>query len=510
MSPYGRFIISFDLGTSSFKAALYDQKGSLVAKEMQSLSIHYPQAGWAEQDPEQWWALAQTLVKALKAKNKLQNDQISALVFTTQMCSTIAIDEDGTPLTSAISWLDTRSEDLVKQKVRGIFNLFGYGLRAVLEWLYICRGAPNLSGKDPFSKYLWIKEKRPDIWMKTRYCLDAKDFLLFKCTHQAKTSPDSAFFTWLVNFKTRKWSDYLIRRNGFERTKLPDIVEPTTLIEGGLSVDAAKHLDLQAGTSVAIGLGDITSTALGSGATLNGKPHLYFGTSNWAAAHIPSPKVSPFTYIGSICSAFSNRSLLIAAQENAGNILETMTSFLTDGSSVRAFFSLAEQSSPGANGVMFMPWLNGERAPVDDSNIRGGFLNIGPTTTKADMARAVIEAIVYNQFWATGYLFKMAKNNQPTDIPVVGGLAQSDLLMQTLADVFQTSFIRSHNPQWAGTRGGYCCAASALGWYSDLDQACALKEATTTFHPNHAQADCHQKRFIRFKKAYKQVRGWYK
>ncbi|MDA8637740.1 FGGY-family carbohydrate kinase [Rhodospirillales bacterium] len=510
MQSTNSFIISFDLGTTSFKAALYDKEGNPIAKAVENAMVLHPKRGFAEQDPLKWWQQMATLVSLLLKETNINAEKISCIVFSAQMCGTIAIDAQDQPLTPALIWLDTRSEDLVRKKLAGKLSLFGYEIGSVLQWVYHCNGAPNLSGKDPFSKHLWIKEEQPEIWDKTQYCLDVKDFMLMCCTGKAVTSPDIAHFTWLYSLRTQQWSDNLIRKHGFDKKKLPCIAEPTSLIEGGLNENAAQHLGLLEGTPVAVGLGDVGAAALGSGAIGKSAPHLYFGTGNWAAAHIEKPKVSPFTYIGSISSAFNNRHLLIAAQESAGASIEKVCRLLCEHTDIPAFLSLAEESVAGANGLLFMPWLHGERAPVDNSSVRGGFLNMSFTTTRADMARAALEGVVYNQLWVARHLFKMAGNKTPDLLPVIGGLAQSDLIMQTLADAFARPVARVKDPQWAGTKGAFYCAATALGWYKSLDEACQHVEIEKTFIPDEKICNLHQRRFKKFIQAYKYINDWHR
>ena len=157
-----------------------------------------------------------------------------------------------------------------------------------------------------------------------------------------------------------------------------------------------------------------------------------------------------------------------------------------------------------------MPWLQGERAPVGDFTIRGGFLNLTLASSRADLARSALEGIAYNQYWAAQHLFRMAGTKASQKLNVVGGIANSDLFMQILADVFQRPMVRSREPQWAGTGGAFCCAAFGLGWYSSLDEACSLFEGGDVFLPRSEYADIHNRRIKKFKQAYKNNRNWFK
>ena len=510
MTASAEYILSFDLGTSSFKAAIYDVKGQIVGSAQQPCEVFSPQIGWAEQDPDGWWHKTSFLTKTLLHKTLIRPEQVTGVVFATQMCGTIAINDKGEVLSPAIIWLDTRSKKTVRKAVAGLLNIFGYGLISGLRWLYYCNGAPNLAGRDPFSKILWLKNERPDIWTNTKLCLDIKDFLLYRCTGQAITSPDVAHFTWLMDLRRLKWLPKLLKKYGLSESVLPKIAIATDKVADGLTEKAALHLGLNTHTPVFVGLGDITAGALGSGAYKPGHAHLYFGTSNWTAAHISRHKVSPFSGIGSLVSAYASRPLLLGAQECSGSALQKVSELLGLDENSFEIFDIAQNSPPGANGIMFLPWLQGERSPLDDASIRGGFLNLSLATCRADMARAALEGLAYNQHWVAQHVFKMAGTKASQKLSVVGGLANNDLFMQILADVFQRTMIRVHNPQWAGTAGAFCCAARGLGWYASLDEACSLFEGGEVFQPRTEYGSVHANRIKKFKLAYKNNHHWYK
>ncbi|MFT6951132.1 MAG: xylulokinase [Paraglaciecola sp.] len=510
MTTSAQYILSFDLGTSSFKAAIYDVNGQIVGSAQQPCEVFSPQEGWAEQDPEDWWHKTSVLTKTLLHKMLIRPEQVAGVVFTTQMCGTIAVNDKGDVLTPAIIWLDTRSKKTVRKAVSGLLTIFGYGLKSGLSWLYYCNGAPNLAGRDPFSKMLWLKNERPEIWSSTTLCLDIKDFLLYRCTGQAVTSPDVAHFTWLMDLRRLQWLPKLLKKYGLSETVLPEIAIATDKVADGLTEKAALHLGLNTHTPVFVGLGDITAAALGSGAYKTGEAHLYFGTSNWTAVHISKHKVSPFYGIGSLVSAYPSRPLLIGAQENSGSALQKVSELLGLDESSFEIFDIAKQSPSGSNGVMFMPWLQGERSPVDDATIRGGFLNLTLATSRADLARATLEGLAYNQHWVAQHAFKMGGTKASQKLSVVGGLANNDFFMQILADVFQRTMVRARNPQWAGTAGAFCCAAQGLGWYASLDEACRLFEGGVEFQPISQHSSVHTKRIKKFKQAYKNNHHWYK
>jgi xylulokinase len=508
------FILGFDLGTTSFKAALYDRSGNRVAEAKEDCQLSFPQPGWAEQNPDDWWHLAGQLTAQILSDANIQPSQIAGISFAAQVCGLIPLDSDAKVLSPAMIWLDTRSHKEAGEMVKGILNVKGYGVAAAAKWLLLANGAPNISGRDFTSKAIWLRENKPDIWAEAKYVIDIKDFLILRCTGQAVTSPDCAHLTWLMNSKTRNWSPTLLQKTKIDRDKLAKIQEMTTEINGGLSKTAATHLGLLPQTPVICGAGDISAAALGAGTTEFGEAHINMGTSNWIAAHIPKSKVSGFTSIGSVCAASPDRHLLIAAQENCASAVVKVAQLMGLGDEpLQASIKLVElagQSPAGASQLVFLPWLFGERVPIDDTLLRGGFLNLSLEHTQADMARATLEGLAYNQLWAAEHLFRMAKTPADYIVPVLGGLANSDLMMQIMADVFNRKLVRVVDPQWAGTRGAFFCAGISLGWYASFEETTKLVKTEQIFTPNAADRMVHQNKFTATKQAYKNNRRWYK
>lgn len=508
------YVIGFDLGTTAFKAALFDRHGRCISRATEPCSVDYPQSGWAEQDAHEWWRQAGSLTQTILSQSNIAPDEIAALAFASQMCGLISVDTNGDVTHPAMIWLDTRSHQEARQLVAGVINVLGYGLTAAAQWLSLCHGAPSLSGREFISKIHWLRRYRPDVWERSNRHMDVKDFMVFRATGEATTSPDCAHLTWLMNARKRKWSPALMRRAKIEQNRLPAIQACDAPIGDGLTPNAARHLGLNPGTKVVCGAGDILAAALGAGATGLGQVHISIGTSNWMAAHIPKPKVSPFTLIGSIAAAQKDRYLLIAAQENFGNALIKVANLMgVEGDAdiaVQKLIALAAVAPAGANGLLFLPWLSGERVPVDETFLRGGFANLSLEHTREDMARAVLEGLAYNLSWAAGHFFTLS--NPPSDftIPVVGGLANSDLIMQILADVLERRLGRATDPQWAGARGAFISAAVSLGWRSSFDDPACNIENDNVFSPNRDVHDLHQKRFEAFKAYYSNNRRWHR
>lgn len=395
--------------------------------------------------------------------------------------------------------------------VDGFPKIAGYGLPRVIKWLRITNGAPNLAGRDTISKFLWLREERPDIWERTHKLLDVKDYLVMRCTGRSITTQDLASGGWL--YKTKKgqlgWSQELLDMLDLSTDRLPEVV-PSTEVVGELIDDAAADLGVASGTPVVAGAGDVPSCAVGSGAVRDGETHVYLGTSSWVAAHLDDRAVNPFAATGTLCAAEQGKYLLIATQETAGASMEWVRSQLMDGRlDYERINHLVEACDPGANGVFFFPWLMGERVPVDDSSVRAGLLNLSLDHDERHVLRAVFEGIGYNVRWATKAVDKLMKRPAPS-MRITGGGAQSDAWCQIMADVLDRPMHRVRNPQFCGVRGAAIIALRALGEIARLEDTGKLVNITRTFEPDPEAVAIHHERFEAYTDFYERTHKWFR
>ena len=504
-TPQDALILAFDLGTQSLKTALFDRRGAMVATASREIPLTIPHPGWAEQEPSDWWTAMIETVADFPAELR---ERVAGMTFCAQMCGTVAVDTAGQALHPALIWLDTRSAPIARRITGGWPNVSGYGLATLLRWLPITNGAPNRAGKDPVSKILWLRENRPDVWDAAACFLDVKDWLVNRCTGRFATTPDCAHLTWLMDSRRNRWSSALTRRLGIPEDRLPAITPSTSSVGGGLSADAAAQLGLSAGLPVFAGAGDLTAIGLGAGALESGAPHIYVGTSDWCAAHLDRRKVDPWTAIGTIRAADADRYLLVAAQETAGACFERAAQWLGL-DDVPTLLHLAAESETGARGLVFLPWLFGERVPVDDPHLRGAILNLSLDHGAADIARAVIEGVAFNTVWAAGHLMRLAGTRADAPVRLVGTAATSDLLAATLADLLDRPVERIVEARWVGTRGAAMCAAVGLGWVHDFREASAWSRIERTFVPDAGHRTVLNTRYGHFRAAWKTNRRWF-
>jgi xylulokinase len=280
-----------------------------------------------------------------------------------------------------------------------------------------------------------------------------------------------------------RWSEPLLKKYGIDAAKLPQIKESTE-VAGYLSRDVAQELQLPEGIPVMVGAGDMASAAVGSGAIHPGETHVYVGTSSWIGAHLPGRKKDLSHYMGSICSAQPDLYLCIAEQETASGCLEWIRNNVVREFSHDQLNEYVSTVEPGSGGVIFTPWLFGERSPLDDPQVRSGFYNLSLEHDRGHMARAVYEGVAVNIKWALTYFQDLVEKTAPLNcIHLIGGGALSDVWCQIFADAFARPVWRMHNPLGAGARGAAAIALVGLKQFRTFSDIHHLITVDTVFKP---------------------------
>jgi len=501
----GKYILAHDTGTTGNKAVLVGIDGKIVGYTSAEYPTYYPKKGYAEQLPSDWWNAITRTTRELLEKTGVKQSEIVGIVFSTQMAGTIPVDSEGKPLMPCMIWLDTRAKEQAERMSSGIIKVAGYNIFTLTRFLSITGGIYGNAGKDPICKILWVKEKKPEIYTETYKFLDCKDYLLYKCAGNFVTSRDCANIWWMMD--TRKgrytWSDYILKKYGIDKAKLPEI-RTSIDIAGKLTSEAASEMELRQGIPVVVGAGDMASAAIGSGAIREGKMHAYIGTSSWLGCHLSERKRDIFHYIGSICSANPDMYLCLAEQETAGACLEWLKNVVyTEGQGevYRTFDEMAAKISAGANGLIFTPWLFGERSPLDDPTVRGGFYNISLEHSREHLVRAVLEGVALNLKWALGYLEKLS--GEAESINIIGGGALSAIWCQIFADVLNRRIRRVCNPKEASAKGAALIAMVALGYLKNFEEAEKVVKIDNVYEPNPRNVSVYEKIFREFRKIYK-------
>lgn len=516
-----KLILSVDLGTSGMKVALINISGKVLGWESESVQLLIKPDGGVEQSPDEWWSAFLLATGRLLEKNPDLSSQVCAVCCSTQGEGTVPVDEDGNALSNCILWMDMRGAPHLKKQLGGLINIDGAGLGKVLRFVNLTGGMPSITGKDPAGHMLFIRDTQPEIYAKTYKFLNVLDYMNLRLTGRFVATHDSILTSWVTDNRTPgvvTYHDGLIQTLGLDTDKFPEIVACSDVI-GSLKPDITEKLSLPKDVLVVAGSIDNTAAAIGAGTVEDYAVHLYIGTSSWMAAHVPYKKTSIFDSLASVPCAVPERYLLTALQATAGGNLTYLRDQilyhkdeLLQEADVPDIFKVLDQIAnrvpPGANGVIYTPWIWGERAPIDDKNVRAGLYNLSLHNSREDIIRAVLEGVAFNTRWLLAPVEKFL--GQKVDrISIVGGGAQSDVWCQIFADVMNLEIHQVADPIYANARGAAWIAAVGLGeiQFSNIP---GMVEIQQVYKPNPQHRVLYDQRFDIFKKIYRQMRGIYR
>jgi xylulokinase len=494
MSTNSQLILAIDLGTSGPKVALFTDKGELLGYEFEPTPYYLLPDGGAEQKPEEWWQAICSASRRLMGRGLARPEQVAALCCTTQWSGTVAVDRDGVPLMNAVIWMDSRGAPYVQRVTHGPLAVQGYGVDKLYTWIRLSGGIPSHVGKDSIAHILYIQHELPQVYRQTYKFLEPKDYLNLRLTGVCVASYDSITLHWVTDTRDLSRVDYspaLLRLSTLEREKLPDLRPPLSIL-GNLTAQAAQELGLHTGVQVVIGTPDVQSAAMGSGAVRDFETHLYIGTSSWVACHVPYKRTDVFHNIAALPSAIPGKYLISNEQQTSGacltflrdNILYHQDELLTEAGTpdvYKIFDRIAARAPAGSGGLIFTPWLYGERTPSDDRTVRGGLFNLSLRSTREHIIRAVLEGVAYNTRWLFGYVEKFTGRRLET-LNAVGGGANSDIWCQILADVLGRQIRQVKEPILANARGAAYLAAIAMGSVT-LDEISERAYIAHTYSP---------------------------
>lgn len=516
--PGEPLVLAIDLGTGGPKVALVGVRGTIVGHTRETVGLDLLPGGGAEQDPDEWWQAISVAARRVLAEHHEHASAVVAVAVTSQWFGTVAVGANGHHLGPAVIWMDNRGARHVRDAVRGPLRIAGYDARRLRGWLQRSGGIPSLTGKDPVGHMLFLRHERPEVYEATDVFLEPVDYLGLRLTGRAVASGASVTGYWATDNRdlyTIAYDDELVAWTGVDRSKLPELVGTGSVI-GPLAAAAATDLGLPAGVPVVAGTSDTASAGIGSGAVADGRAHLYIGTSSWLSCHVADKHTDLRSNITTLPSGLPHRYWVATEQDAAGLCLTWLADqvlypddTLSIGSAPDEVLELLNLSAAGvaagAEGVLFTPWLNGERTPVDDHTIRAGFHNLSVTSRRAHMVRAVFEGVAHNTRWMLAAAEKFV--GKPFGaINFVGGGAQSELWCQIHADVLDRPIRQMADPRLANARGAAFAAAVALGHlgWSDIE---ALVPVQHTFDPDPGTRVVHERAHTAFLDLYRRTKG---
>ena len=513
-------ILATDLGTSSMKVALITIHGKVLSWESESIQLYLTPDGGVEQSPQEWWQAFLICCRRLFAQNLVPLSSVIAICCSTQGEGTIPVDRDGNPLMNCVLWMDMRGQpDLIRQH-KGIINISGMNALKVLQWIRKTGGLPSISGKDPASHMLLIRNQFPKIYAKTFRFLNVLDYLNLRLTGQFTATYDSILTSWVTDNRNPDNIHYdqdLVRASGIDANKFPEIF-PCTGVLGNLKAEVAVELGLSTSIKVVAGAIDNTAAAIGAGAVEDYLPHLYIGTSSWITAHVPFKKTDITSAMASLPCAVPGRYLLTALQATAGgnlNFLRDKIIYnkdeLLQETAVPDIFKYLDQIAArvpaGANGVLYTPWIWGERAPVEDKSLRAGLYNLSLNNSREDIIRAFLEGIALNTRWLMQPVQRFLKRDVDL-IHIVGGGAQSDIWCQIFADVLNVRIKQVQDPVYANARGAAWIGAVGMKEIRFADIP-ALVQIKKEYFPLEKNRSIYDQKFAHFLKIYDRMKVVY-
>ncbi|MYL70594.1 gluconokinase [Halobacillus litoralis] len=448
------FMLGIDIGTTSTKAVLFSEKGEVIQKESQGYPLHTPDISTAEQDPDEIFQAVVTVMTAIMDDHKDKN--ISFVSFSSAMHSLIAVDKDGHPLTSCITWADNRSEAWT-QKIKDEWN--GHEI-------YRRTGTP-IHPMSPLSKVTWMVQEHPEIDSITSKYIGIKEYIFYKFFNDYVLDHSLASATGMMNLEKLDWDEEALQVAGISRDKLSRLV-PTTEAFTSCNRSLAAKIGIDPETPFIIGASDGVLSNLGVNAIGKGEVAVTIGTSGAIRTIINQPKTDEKGRI--FCYALTEDHWVIGGPVNNGGMIlrwirdefaaaEIETAKRLGIDPYEVLTKIADGVRPGAEGLIFHPYLAGERAPLWNPDVRGSFFGLTMSHKKEHMIRAALEGIIYNLY--TVYLALVECMDTPvTRIQATGGFARSDVWRQMMADIFESEVAVPESYESS------CLGACILGLYA--------------------------------------------
>lgn len=499
-------ILGLDIGTSGCKVLALDESGHILGTVIEEYPLYSPQPGWSEQNPEDWWQGVVTGIQ--KVIKKLSGQKICAIGLSGQMHGMVPLDADRKVVRNAILWNDQRTGkqcDEITELAGGLDSLLSFTNNRMLT---------GFTG----GKILWMKENEPENYNKTKIILNPKDYIRFKLSGEYITEVSDASGTGLFNVKERKWAAGLIEKIGLRSDLFPRIVE-STAAAGTVSREAAELTGIPEGTVISGGGGDAVISTTGLGLIKPGRVGITLGTSGVVAMGLPaymenpngllqvSCNNAPGTYhaMGVTLSAAGSyqwfRNALGEFEAEQGKALGKSAFYLLD--------QKAQETAPGSDGLIFLPYLTGERAPVNDPAATGAFLGVTTRHGKGHFARAVMEGVAFSLKQVYDLIMSVNPDVRPTEVVLAGGGANSQIWRQIFADTFDLPVRTVFGSAEGGSFGAALVAGVTAGVWNSLADTVPLIRPESETLPISANVLVYAKQYSKYIRYYDALKWSY-
>lgn len=452
------YLLGIDIGTSGVKALLIDASGAVVASASESYPLYTPQPLWAEQDPNDWWQATCKVIRHLLAQSGVPASAIRGVGLSGQMHGSVFLDERGESIRPALLWCDQRTAAECAWITECV------GERQVLETTL----NPVLTGFQA-GKIIWLRRHEPANYARIRQVLLPKDFIRYRLTGETATEVSDASGTALFDVPKRDWAYGMLDTLELPRAWFPKVYESPE-ITGRVSAQAAQATGLAEGTPVVGGAGDQAAGAVGVGVVQAGRASVSIGTSGVVFAHLETPQVDPQYRTHTFCHAVPGAWHVMGVMLMAGGALQWYRETFAPEVAYDALVQEAESVPPGAEGLLFAPYLSGERTPYPDPQARGAFVGLTIAHKRAHCTRAVLEGVACGLRDSLEIL--KAMQVPLTELRLTGGGAKSPLWRQILADVFGQP-VYTLQAEEGPAYGAALLAGVGTGVWQSVPEACA-------------------------------------
>lgn len=496
------YFIGIDVGTSGTKTILIDSKGKILASATFEYPLYQPQIGWAEQNPEDWWEASVKGIKAVLEKSKVDPKEVKAVGLTGQMHGLVMLDKNCNVIRPSIIWCDQRTAkecDEITEKV---------GKERLVE----ITANPALTGFTA-SKILWVRNNEPQNYEKVYKILLPKDYIRFKLTGEFATDVSDASGMQLLDVKNRCWSDEVLEKLEIDKGLLGKVYESPE-VTGKVSRQASELTGLCEGTLVVAGGGDQAAGAVGNGIVKTGVISSTIGSSGVVFAHLDEFKIDPQGRVHTFCHAVPGKWHVMGVTQGAGLSLkwfrdnfahiEKAAFEFIDKDPYILMDQEAELANPGADGLVFLPYLMGERTPILDPYAKGIFFGITAKHTRREFIRAVMEGVVFSLKNCLDILYEMGI--EVKEVRVSGGGAKSKLWRQMQADIFEMD-VWTLNSKEGPAFGAAILAAVGAGEYQKVEEACdTMIQKVDSCSPNEKLFEIYRKTYKLYNSIYPRVK----
>ncbi|MGK3723212.1 xylulokinase [Priestia megaterium] len=487
-----KYVIGIDLGTSAVKTVLVNIKGELCAEASKNYPLLHEKTGYSEQDPEEWVEQTASALSELISKSNVRSEDIEGISYSGQMHGLVMLDKNYNLLRHAILWNDTRTTEQCHQlyEVIGEKRLLEITKNQALEGFTL-------------PKLLWVKENEPEIFEQAAVFMLPKDYLRFKMTGFIHSEYSDAAGTLLLNISEKKWSDELCQLVGIDISICPPLVESSDCV-GTVNEEFSQKTGLTPSTKVFAGGADNACGAIGAGILSSGETLCSIGTSGVVLSYEErndrdfEGKVHYFNH------GKENAFYTMGVTLSAGHSLSWFRDNFAENETFEELLADINHVPIGSNGLLFTPYLVGERTPHADANIRGSFIGMDASHKKRDFTRAVIEGITFSLNESIEIFRENGK--EITSIVSIGGGAKNDIWLQIQADIFNAKIIKLSTEQGPAL-GAAMLAAYGCGWYNSLEKcADSFIASSKTYYPNLEHVQMYKQLYPLYKEVYYQTK----